>query len=198
MEAIRRSSAVWATGRWYRNSWLHTFISTITRGDARPTARSALWLYPQLVTWFHVGFSLKQATSEWGRLVDATFCFHKVSHGRSHLGQLVPLTRWRSRCSAAICLLTGEQGGGGPVSMTFTWVVQWILQAPSAWVHARWTQHSNHTEPRRRGVFEGSRQPTGRQSPELVHPTTQRGTHPSRKQDKVYVLKSTTTLQDFR
>lgn len=143
MEAIRRSSAVWATGRWYRNSWLHTFISTITREDARRKARSTLWLYPQLVTWVHVGFSLKQATSEWGWLVEATFCFHKVSHRRSHLGQLVPLTRWRSRCSAAICLLTGEQGRGRPASMTFTWVVQWILQAPSAWVHARWTQHSN-------------------------------------------------------
>lgn len=82
MEAIRRGLAVWATGRWYRTSWLHTFISTITREDARRKARSSPRLYPQLER------SLTQATSEPGWSVEATFCFCKVSRNlfrRSHL-----------------------------------------------------------------------------------------------------------------
>lgn len=53
-----------------------------------------------------------QATCEPGCSVEATFWFLqgelKPLQALSP-GQLVPITHWRSRCSAAICLLTGER-----------------------------------------------------------------------------------------
>lgn len=105
MEAIRRGLAVWATGRWHRTSWLHAFISTITRKDARRKAHSSPRLYPQLE------LSLTQATSRLGWSVELPV---SARWAETSLGALTwstsPGTRWCSRCSAAICLLTGERG----------------------------------------------------------------------------------------